>query len=306
MLDQKLAEAIQRILSKKDERFPLTAAIQDLIDAGLGTKRGKSAYFSTKDKAEMRTWLQAKGFTVEQANLSGMSRGERLAVTPLEKSGGEAIKRNRVSIKALAGGPLLIGGEHLRLPAGSHLDVDWTKIADKVGHHCVMVVENYENFNRVHETAFSFPENYRLPLVIYRGDPTESRFDNVLKFLKHINLPVLAFMDADPAGIAIACQLPGLIGMVLPSFELLGTQLCDPKTARTDLFHDQYPVYGQELEKLDVSHPCKPVWDLVSKHAAGVVQERWVSGCQCFLVSEWEAIVTPLFGRINEATHQKL
>jgi hypothetical protein len=284
MLDQKLAEAMQRILSNDDERFPLTAAMQGLIDAGLGTKRGKSAYFSAKDKAEIRTWLQAKGFAVEQVDLAGMSRGERLAVTPHEKAGGEAIKRNRVSIKALAGEPLLIGGEHLKLPAESHLDVDWTKVADKVGHQCVMVVENYENFNRVHETAFALTDRYRSPLVIYRGDPNESRFDNVLKFLTHLGLPVLAFMDADPAGIAIACQLPGLVGMVFPSMEMLETQLRDPRTARKDLFHAQYSVYGQALDELSADHPCQHVWELVSKHSAGVVQERWISGCLCNLL----------------------
>ncbi|MFA7349613.1 MAG: hypothetical protein WC009_02535 [Methylotenera sp.] len=285
MLNQKLAEAMQRILSKHDERFTLTVAMQDLIDAGLGTKRGKSAHFTAKDKAEMRTWLQAKGFTVEQVNLSGMNRSERLTVTPLEKAGGEAIKRNRVSIKALAGEPLLIGEGHLKLPTESHLDVDWTKIADKIGHQCVMVVENYENFNRVHELALVLPDRYQSPLVIYRGDPNESRFDNVLKFCTHIDLPVLAFMDADPAGIAIACQLPGLIGMILPSLDVLESQLSNQHTARIDLFHDQYPVYGRTLERLDAGHPCKPVWDLVSKHAAGVVQERWITGCICTLIA---------------------
>lgn len=283
MLYQKLAEAMQRILSKDDERFLLTAAMQGLIDAGLGTKRGKSAYFSAKDKAEMRFWLQAKGFPVEQIDLSGMSRGDRLAVTPFEKAGGDTVKRNRVSIKALAGEPLLIGVEPLKLPVESHLDVDWTKIVDTTGHQSVMVVENYENFNRLHETDFVLPERYRSPLILYRGDPNESRFDNVLKFLTHLDLPVLAFMDADPAGIAISCRLPRLVGMVLPSPEVLERQLRDPKTARKDLFHDQYPVYGQALEMLDAGHPCKLVWDLVSKHAACVVQERWVSGCQCSL-----------------------
>lgn len=285
MLNQKLAEAMQRILSKHDERFTLTVAMQGLIDEGLGTKRGKSAYFSAKDKAEMLTWLQAKGFAIEQVDLAGMSRGERLAVTPQEKAGGEAVKRNRVSIKALAGESLLIGGDSLKLPAECHLDVDWTKIADNIGHPCVMVVENYENFNRVHETTFALPDCYRSPLVLYRGDPNESRFDNVLKFLSHLDLPVLAFMDADPAGISIASQLPGLVGMVLPSLDVLESQLNHPHTARLDLFHDQCPVYGGTLDKLDVVHPCKPVWNLVSKHAAGIVQERWIAGQTCTLIT---------------------
>lgn len=285
MLNQKLAVAMQRILSKNDERFALTATTKSLIDAGIGTKRGKSAYFSAKDKAEMLAWLQAKGFAIEQVDLTGMSRGDRLAVTPLEKAGGEAVKRNRVSIKALAGGSLLIGCDRLKLPAESHLDVDWTKIADNIGHRCVMVVENYESFNRIHETIFVLPDCFQTPLVLYRGDPNESRFNNVLKFLSHLDLPVLAFMDADPAGISIACQLPGLVGMVLPSLSVLEDQLSHPDTARLELFLEQYPVYGGALDKLNVAHPCKPVWDLVSKYAAGIVQERWIAGVTCTLIS---------------------
>lgn len=256
-----------------------------LLDAGLGTKRGKSAYFSDNDKAEMRNWLKAKGFSVEHINLSGMSRGERLAVTPLEKAGGEVIKRNRVSIKALAGQPLILGGECLKLPAESHLDVDWTKVADKIGHNCVLLVENYENFNRIHETTFVLPDSYICPLVLYRGDPNESRFDNVLKLLSQIDLPVLAFMDADPAGIYMASKLPGLVGMVLPSIEELESLLSNTKTARLDLFHEQSPIYGGKLDKLDVNHPCKQVWNLVSKHAAGIVQERWIVEQTCTLAS---------------------
>jgi len=281
MLDQNIAEAMQRILAKSDERFPITLAIKGLLDAGLGTKRGKSAYFAAKDKDEMRAWLKAKGFSVEQTELSGLTRAEVLAVTPLEKSGSESVKRNRISIKALAGQPLMIGADKFMLPAESHLDIEWSAVADKLGHQCVIVVENYENFNRIHETSFNLPEAYRSALVIYRGDPNESRFDNVLKFLNYINLPVLAFMDADPAGIAIACQLPRLVGMVLPPLDVLDAQLGAANTARKDLFHHQVPVYGNALDKLEASHPCRPAWDLVSKHAAGVVQERWITGCTC-------------------------
>ena len=117
---------------------------------------------------------------------------------------------------------------------------------------------------------------YCSPLVVYRGDPHESRFDNVLKFLAQAGLPVLAFMDADPAGIAIASKLPNLVGMVLPPLDALEEQLRNPQTARKNLFMDQYPVYGQALDGLGGDHPCHPVWKLISKYAAGVVQERWI------------------------------
>lgn len=163
MLDQKLAEAMQRILSRQDERFTLTATLQRLVDDGIGTKRGKSVYFYERDRQAMREWLEAKGFSTEPVDMSGMSRAERLEVTPHEKAGGEAVKRNRISIKALAGQALVIGGQPINLPEESHLDVDWTKIVSQIGHRCIMLVENYENFNRIHETSFKLPVEYRSP-----------------------------------------------------------------------------------------------------------------------------------------------
>lgn len=278
MLDQKLAEVMQRILSKDDERFKLTATLQRLVDAGIGTKRGKSAYFTVKDRAKIREWLQAKGFSIEQIDLTGMPRSERLMVTPNEKAGGESIKRNRISIKALAGQPLMIDGESIRLPAESHLDVDWTKIAEQIDHSCVMVVENYENFNRIHEIKFDLPEAFGSPLVIYHGDPNESRLDNVQQFLNHINLSVLAFMDIDPAGIFMANKLPKLVAMMAPSKDRLEMQLGSPRTGRRDLFHSQYLNYGNALNSLPTNSPCFILWSLVDKHRAGIVQERWI-GC---------------------------
>lgn len=284
MLDQKLAEAMQRILSKDDECFKLTETLQRLVDAGIGTKRGKSAYFTVKDRAKIREWLQAKGFSIEQIDLTGMPRSKRLMVTPNEKAGGESIKRNRISIKAMAGKPLMIGGESIRLPTESHLDVDWTKIAEQIEHSCVMVVENYENFNRIHETKFDLPEAFCSPLVIYHGDPNESRLDNVQHFLNHINLPVFAFMDIDPAGIFMANKLPNLVAMIAPNKDALELQLRSPRTGRRDLFQSQYLNYGSALNNLLVTSPCFSLWHLVDKHRAGVVQERWI-GCSEACVS---------------------
>lgn len=276
MLYQKLAEAMQRVLAKDAERFTLTKALEELIELGIGTRAGKSAYFTAKDKEKIRAWLKAKGFSIDQHVQTGMTRSERLAVTPNEKAGGEAIKRNRISVKALAGQPLIVGEQRLLLPQESHLDVDWTKVVGHLHHTCILVVENYENFNRIHETQFDLPDLLRSPLVVYRGDPNESRIDNVLKFLAETKLPVLAFVDADPAGLAIACQLPNLLGMVLPPFDILKEQLHNPQTARKDLFMDQYPLYGQTLDTLGRDHPCYPAWKLISKSASGIVQERWV------------------------------
>lgn len=283
MLDQKLAEAMQRILMKSDEkRFPVNDARRRLVeDFSLGTKRGASVYFSEHDRAEMRALLEARGYATTVVDISGMSRCDRLEVTPNEKAGGEAVKRNRISVKALAGQPLLIGDTALHLPPETHLDANWTKIVGQVKHGCIMVVENYENFNRIHESEFDLPPNLRSPLVVYHGDPNESRLDSVQRFVEAAGLPVLAFMDVDPAGIAMASRFMLLVAMVAPSPRQLQAQFDNPKIRRSDLFLNQYPVVAATLEGIRPENPCRALWNLVSKHRAGVVQERWITGIPC-------------------------
>lgn len=286
MLDQKLAEAMQRILSRQDERFTLTATLQRLVDDGIGTKCGKSAYFNERDRQSMREWLEAKGFSTELVDMAGMSRAERLEVTPHEKAGDEAVKRNRISIKALAGQALVIGGQPINLPEESHLDVDWKKIVSQIGHRCIMVVENYENFNRIHQTSFKFPVEYSSPLIVYRGDPNESRIDNVLAFLGDAKLPVLAFVDADLAGVVIATSLPWLVGMVMPDLPTLNQQLSSPQIGRRDLFQDQYPSLQNAIAGISADAPWRIVLDLILKYRSAVVQERWIGRDTCLLTDQ--------------------
>jgi len=285
MLDQRLAQVIQRVLATNDSRFPVNNSLNRLVnDFGIGTIRGKTVYFTDSDRSEMRSLLVSKGYSADQSDFSGLARHQRLSFSPNEKAGGDSIKKNRISIKALGSLPLLLAGQEMLLPDCSHLDVDWTEIAELVGHKCIMVVENYESFNLIHKTRFTFPAEFNSPLVLYRGDINESRMDNVLAFLRHMALPVLAFVDADPAGINIATQLPDLVGIVGPSVIDLEAQLKDG-TARKDLFYNQYPVYGAMLDEMGKTHCCFLLWSLISKYKACVVQERWINdGTLCSIL----------------------
>lgn len=287
MFNQRLAQTIQRVLANDDSGFSVNGSLKRLVDDyGIGTIKGKTVYFTDRDRSEMRSLLVAKGYAVEHTNLSGLARHQRLAITPNEKAGGESIKKNRISIKGIGGLPLLLAGQEILLPDCAHIDADWTEIADQIGHTCIMVVENYENFNLIHKTRFSFPDRFASPLVVYRGDFHESRVDNVLSFLRYIKLPTLAFVDADPAGINIASQLPSLIGMVTPAAPVLESQL-KVGSARKDLFYSQYPIYGPSLDTLSEDNVCRPIWDLISKHKASVIQERWIDNsniCSIFSV----------------------
>lgn len=286
MLDQKMADAMQRVISKDADRLTATVALLRLVDEfGLGYQRGNSVYFSQADRAEIITLLTAKGYSTTRESMAGMSRSQVLDVTPNEKAGKERVKQNRVSVKALGMQPILVGGQRIILPPESHLDADWTKMADTIEHRCIMVVENYENFNRIHETAFNLPAPFESPLVLYRGDASESRLDNVKRFLSKMDLPVLAFMDIDPAGIAMANQFPNLAGVVAPDMATLDKLLRAPQTGRRDLFQSQYSGYRHVLESLPIDGPCRALWNIVSEHRAGLVQERWIGRYVCSLIT---------------------
>ena len=287
MLDQRLAESMQRALAHPDEPLRLTRTLERLVGLGIGHIRRKSVYLTDKDRDEMRSWLIAKGYSERQTDIAGMNRAERLKHTPNEKAGGRAVKQNRVSIKALHRAMLRVGGGVLSLPPTAHLDIEWPTIAKSIDHQSILVVENYEIFNRIYDVSLSVPAKFGSPLVIYRGDMHESRADNVLALLNAVDLPVLSMPDCDPAGIAIARSLPRLVGLVLPPPDVLETLLSSPKTARKDLYTSQYPAHQKSLQLRDdlPDTPCNRVFQLLAKYATGVVQEHFETGV---LLEVWE------------------
>lgn len=279
MLDQPLAQMMQRLLEKNATSTPVGATIRRLKEElGIGHIRGKTLYLSERDHQEMRELLRARGFSLSPLSLKEMSRSDRLAVgTPNEKAGGGALKSGRVSIKALSGKALNIAGKVLSLPDGSHIDIDWRRIDGAIGHDSIMLVENYEVFDQIHQLSFDPPSFCTNPLVIYRGDKNESRQDNVKAFLDAIALPVIAFVDIDPKGLHIAGCCPRLAGIVAPGFSDLNDTLASPASARHDLYRKQLSGVESYLLSVGDDSPIAALWKLVRQYRAGVVQERWIA-----------------------------
>jgi hypothetical protein len=278
MLDTRLAVFMQRVVSEEKVSVTVGKSSLQLHDEyALGRRLGKTVCFSPREREEMARMLKANGYALSPVDTSGMSRSDKLAAgVPNEKSGVGTVKVGRVSIKSLAGQALQVGGKTLALPHGCHLDANWHEIVDAIGHSSIMVVENYEVFDQIHRVNLSLLPEHATPLVIYRGDPNESRQDNVLALLNALNLPVLAFVDIDPQGLHIAASLPRLAGLLAPRKAFLEEILASPKTGRCDLFQAQYPVVGDSLEALTGSRGLRSLWQLLKTHRAGVVQERWI------------------------------
>ena len=278
MLDQTLAQFMQRLLEREAPSTPLNATARRLLEnLGIGRIQGKTLYLSERDRQEMRELLLARGYSASPVPLKDMSRSDRLAVaTPNEKAGGGALKTGRVSMKSLPSKTLNVSGRTLSLPDGCHVDTDWRRVANGIGHDSIMLVENYEVFDQLHQLTFDLPSCCTNPLVIYRGDKTESRMGNVKAFLDAIDLPVLAFVDIDPKGLHIAGCCPRLLGVVAPSCSELNATLASPATARHDLYGRQLPGVGEYLRSLAEGSPIAALWKLLQQHRAGVVQERWI------------------------------
>ena len=279
MLDPRHAELMQRVLQGNKERVSVGPSAREIHELyALGVLRGKTLHLSTFDRSEMTTMLEANGFALLPVAASSMRRSEKLgAGVPFEKTGGNAVKVGRVSIKALAGQGLLLNNSVINLPAASHLDVAWNAIHTAIGHNAIMVVENYEVFDQIHRISFNLPERCASPLVVYLGDRLESRQDNVRSFLSTLNLPVLACVDLDPKGLMIAHSLPRLSGVVAPAIEVLENLLSSPKTGRWDLYANQLGEASALLDAVCESGVVRPLWDLLKKHRSAIVQERWLT-----------------------------
>lgn len=286
MLDQTLAQLMQRILEREAISTPVGTTSRRLQDdLGLGRIQGKTLYLSDRDRREMREILQARGYSTTSAPLNEMSRSARLvSSTPNEKAGGGALKTGRVSIKALPGKTLNISGETLCLPDGCHVNADWRRIVNSIGHDSIILVENYEVFDQIHLIPIDLPRSYSNALVLYRGDKTESRLDNVSAFLREVGQPVIAFTDIDPKGLHIAGTCPRLVGVLAPSADALEDVLKSATTARHDLYKTQLPGVAGYLRSISDSSPLFDLWALLQKHRAGAVQERWLAQSTCCIL----------------------
>ena len=272
-----LLKKLKSIVNKDDKKTSLTDGLAEFCrDFNLGSIKGKSVSFNDDDKAHIRQILNNKGHSLLEGVNGTMSRVEKLRYGPNEKSGGGSLKRNRVSIKAAGKNPLLVNGNSIQLPERAHLDIEISQVSS-TQHNAVILVENYENFNRFSETEMLLPPDFDNPLVIYRGDKNESRLDAVLSFLDLFKLPVLAAVDIDPYGLVNVMGIKGLAGVLAPTNAELDKLFSSRKTSRVDLYESHYLSCHSSLDSLPENHFCKKLWALIKMNKAGIVQEQFLT-----------------------------
>lgn len=241
----------------------------------IGQRVGASLAFSDADRTEIRALLATEGIdaaTTTHDQWNGLSRTESLELGSNEKLTDAPVRPDRVAVKALPGKFLLLDQQSIALPAGANLDLDWRWVVAHYGHTSVLLVENWEAFDRIHQVTFDLSRAGENPLVVFRGSPVY-RQDYVMSLLHGLALPVFAFVDYDPSGLVIAHSLPHFAGFMAPPADQLETALA--ATRNHNRYRSQLPETQAVLN--EARHPEIIVhWRLLQKYGKALPQEYFL------------------------------
>lgn len=277
-MDKTLVKALLRVIQSPDERFATSKTLRAFLDDyHIGWTKGAACCFDSPAKARIRELLQAQGIAPDTPPdaWSGLTRAESLALGRNEKWTDGPARRSRLAIKALPGCPLRVGNQSLLLPPRCHLEADALAIAGSVEHGSVLVVENWECFDRIQDIHLDFSPAGANPLVLWRGGSGEVRADASRNFLRTLGRPVWAFVDYDPAGLIIAASLPGLMGIITPETAQLSELLT--RRGLEDRYLAQLSQATATLDRSD--HPAvRKLWTLLRATGRALPQEAFI--CQ--------------------------
>ena len=276
-MEKNLISSLLRLYhSDKPRQSTSKVLLQFVEDYNIGQQVGAALAFSADDRIQIRALLlAAEGIdaaTTTHDQWHGLSRTESLAHGGNEKLTDAAVRSDRVAVKALPGKPLLLDQQRITLPAGANLDLDWRWVVAHCGHTSVLLVENWEAFDRIHQLTFDLSRAGDNPLVVFRGSPVY-RQDYVMSLLRGLALPVFAFVDYDPSGLVIAHSLPPFAGLMTPPADKLETALA--ATRNHQRYRSQLPETQAVLN--EAQHPeIIAHWRLLQKYGKALPQEYFL------------------------------
>lgn len=268
--------ALLRVAQSPEDRFASSRVLADFIDDyGIGRRKGSGFLFDAEDKARIRDLLQAEGIDplTDPAAWDEITRAEALRLGPDEKFAATPVKRRRVAVKTLPGKPLNLDGQALFLPPTCHLEVEGPTVAGLLAHDPVLLVENWEPFNLIHAIDLDLSPAGANPLVVWRGDRSDTSPDHSLAILRALDVPVWAFVDYDPSGLLIAAGLPRLAGIIAPEPARLEQDLAQGLPER---YQAQLPMTTAALDTSGNEH-VRTLWTLIRRHGRALPQEFYLS-----------------------------
>jgi hypothetical protein len=276
MTSKNLAKTLLRIVQSPSDQveFAKSAALLEFAaTTGIGVLKGSRIQFGEKHKDRIRSLLRADNIDPDTPldAWATLGRAESLAIGPDEKWAGEAVRAHRIAFKALRGKPLLVGDTPIYLPPRSNLEWRCIDAIQSLRHDAVIVIENWEVFERVDDLQLDMTRASTNPLILWRGGTSNASVGAAMRFIEEFERPVWSAPDYDPEGLAIASRLPHLAGVLAPPDDVLRQLL---KTSRLyTRYSKQLPGAQPTLDQS--SHPdVKRLWTLVRASGKALPQER--------------------------------
>lgn len=275
-MEKNLIKRLLQICQSAEARFPRSKGLSQFQqDYNIGTVMGASLHFSPQDKSQIRALLlkteSIDAATTDPTQWDGLSRIDSLAWGSNEKLTSASVRAQRVAVKHLPGKCLLFNSQILVLPDGCNLDINWSWLAENSRHQHVLVVENWEAFDRIHYATLDFASAGVNPLVVFRGSSVYQQ-DHVVALLKTLQQPVTAFVDFDPAGLVLAQALPYFSAIITPPLEILCNALAE--CTNHERYLKQLPQAAQVLEALGQTD-ILDLWQLLKSYGVALPQEHF-------------------------------
>lgn len=262
---------LQRLVADKPEFRQAEAARFFCTEFSLGVLLANKVVYRPSDFENARALLENNDLPVEALGPEASRADAAVFGGMSEKSFSAAPHARSVAVKAL--GACAIDGHVLYAPKGGYTVLSPAD-AQRVSCQRLMLVENLETFR--HLESYGWIDWRALNvLAVYRGDPELPNKDAAHVVSSRFE-PVWAFVDFDPAGLAIANGLPAqrLERLVLPSLAWLQQAANTPRGRQ--LFDRQR---AQNEPTLDAAvHPeVIGAWQLMKRLRSGVTQERMLA-----------------------------
>jgi hypothetical protein len=278
MQNNLIASAL-RALSRRKKFKPTEDLRRYLVENNIGTWTLDTVHLGPAARERLQAALERDhqvppGTSAE--DWAGITRTEALSLTTNEKSTLQTVRSARVAIKALRGSTLRMGENDIVLPDGINLDVRISDAKLFERHRNVILVENWEAFERIDRLSFEVEQGLACALVVYRGQPGGYTIQAARAFLKELDAPVHVFSDPDPAGLKLAMDFPGFAGLVFPSLEEL-QELFNAGRGDKARYIAQLPGTERVLEECQDPRILS-YWQIIKAAGRAMPQEEFVRG----------------------------
>lgn len=203
----------------------------------------------------------------------GLERSDQLhAGLKKEKIVARAPKLGLVHVKGKRGSAVYLKGSALNvLIWGAYLPY---KMIDIKAHTSIVVVENWQAFERIDDCRIELGPVGKRPLFVYRGDNkvvSSAYIDLCLMAKQNIkDMPIVGYFDIDPAGVFMADAIPSITHFTLPPIEQIPN-----KISSHDCFIKQLSATNINGWK-PKSVACQKAWAVIIKNKFAIPQEVFI------------------------------